>query len=590
MIILGAYMNSNNLFRRIFLPLCLWICPFFPAAQKTAGTILLDQEGFYPRESKIAVITGVAREAPFFVIRENRPDTVFRGVISLQKKSYNSSLITRIADFSNLQQTGSFHLAVVGCCSSYPFFIERQVHHKLAIASLKGFYFQRASVPLEETFAGKWKRAAGHPDTIVYIHPSAASPGRKAGSAIPTPGGWYDAGDYNKYMVNSGITMATLLSAYEDFKAYFDTLHTNIPPAGNIPDLLNEILYNLRWMLCMQDPADGGVYHKCTNAVFDAMIMPEAATKPRYVVEKGTGATLDFAAVMAQASRVISSYNNELPGLADSCIKAAENAWTWAKQHPALLYDQEAMNKLYEPKITTGEYGDKKLSDEWFWAASELFITQGDEQYQQVILSHAQESFPLPSWAETGMLGIYSILRFNKENSLRLTGIKPDLLRRADALIASRDTSALLTVMGSSRNDFVWGSNAVAANQGILLINSYLLTRNSKYLQGAQSNLEYLCGRNATGYCFITGFGTHSPMHPHHRPSIDDGIVDPVRGLLVGGPNPGEQDHCHYNFHEPETAYVDSDCAYASNEIAINWNAPLVYLANAIEALNALHR
>jgi endoglucanase len=74
-------------------------------------------------------------------------------------------------------------------------------------------------------------------------------------------------------------------------------------------------------------------------------------------------------------------------------------------------------------------------------------------------------------------------------------------------------------------------------------------------------------------------------MHPHHRPSVADGIEAPVPGLLAGGPNPGRQDGCHYDYTEPETAYTDLDCSYASNEIAINWNAPLVYLANAIEAL-----
>ena len=74
-------------------------------------------------------------------------------------------------------------------------------------------------------------------------------------------------------------------------------------------------------------------------------------------------------------------------------------------------------------------------------------------------------------------------------------------------------------------------------------------------------------------------------MHPHHRQSVADGIDDPVPGLLAGGPNPGIQDKCHYDFKEPETAYSDIDCAFASNEIAINWNAPLVYLSNAMEAL-----
>ncbi|HET7898009.1 MAG TPA: glycoside hydrolase family 9 protein, partial [Flavisolibacter sp.] len=91
--------------------------------------------------------------------------------------------------------------------------------------------------------------------------------------------------------------------------------------------------------------------------------------------------------------------------------------------------------------------------------------------------------------------------------------------------------------------------------------------------------------RNATGYSFITGVGSKPTMHPHHRPSEADGIADPVPGLLAGGPNPGMQDKCQYPFTEPETAYLDAVCSYASNEIAINWQAPMVYLANALEAL-----
>jgi endoglucanase len=159
------------------------------------------------------------------------------------------------------------------------------------------------------------------------------------------------------------------------------------------------------------------------------------------------------------------------------------------------------------------------------------------------------------------------------------------LLAIANDLMAHITSNAFQTVMGQSKRDFVWGSNAVAANQGILLINAYLFSGNKKYITGALSNLDYLLGRNATGYCFVTGFGTKSPMHPHHRVSVADGIDEPVPGLLVGGPNPARQDKCHYRFTDPETSYSDSDCAYASNEIAINWNAAMVYLVNAIEAL-----
>ncbi|HTB23859.1 MAG TPA: glycoside hydrolase family 9 protein [Puia sp.] len=565
-------------------------------AQDSLTGIRLDQEGFYPKAPKVAILTGKfdissvnsKDKTAFFVILEKNSDTVFRGELSAIRKSNNSSLQTRTADFSSLTQTGLYRVNVAGCCTSFPFEIREKVHRPLAVASLKAFYFQRASIHLEEVYAGKWNRALGHPDDSVIVHPSAASNNRKAGTVISTPGGWYDAGDYNKYIVNSGISMGTLLSAYEDFNSYFDTLLTNIPPLGkHIPDILNEVLYNLRWMLSMQDPEDGGVYNKCTNASFDPMIMPEKARQPRYVVQKGTAATLDLAAVAAQAARIFKNFGKELPGLSDSCLHAAEKAWAWAEVHPNLAYDQNAMNQLYTPKIVTGGYGDRKFSDEWFWAASELFVTTGKRNYRDTILSHINDHFGLPSWSETGLLGYYSILRTKaKYDSPALDDtIRSRLIRMADEYIRNAKNNAFLTVMGGRRYDFVWGSNANAANQGILLIQVYFITHERSYLEAALGNLEYICGRNATGFCFITGIGSHSPMHPHHRPSIADGIVDPVPGLLAGGPNPGEQDHCHYDFHEPETAYVDSDCAYASNEIAINWNSPLVYLSNAIEAL-----
>jgi endoglucanase len=139
--------------------------------------------------------------------------------------------------------------------------------------------------------------------------------------------------------------------------------------------------------------------------------------------------------------------------------------------------------------------------------------------------------------------------------------------------------------MGEDKSNFVWGSNSVAANEGMLLIAAWMQRHDQRYLDAALSNLDYLLGRNATDLCFVTGLGSRSPMHPHHRPSVADGVVPPIPGLLVGGPNPGRQDHQAYHYTEPETAYLDNDQAYASNEIAINWNAPLVYLAGGLEAL-----
>jgi endoglucanase len=194
---------------------------------------------------------------------------------------------------------------------------------------------------------------------------------------------------------------------------------------------------------------------------------------------------------------------------------------------------------------------------------------------------------PLPSWSQVRLLGYYSLLR-NAAGEMepgRTTELRNRIKAMADRMIRDVEVGVYHTVMGSSARDFIWGSNSVAANQGIALIQAYRITHDKKYLAGALSNLDYLLGRNATGYSFITGYGDKTPMHIHHRPSASDDIAEPIPGLLAGGPNPGKQDKCSYPSSTPDEAYVDDVCSYASNEVAINWNAPFVYLAAAMEVL-----
>jgi len=592
-----------SLLSRLLLPTLL-------SAQATPPpAIVLNQLGFYPEGPKYAIVTGLALKDVFYIVSvadntpswQGRVDTVFFGRLGASTPSANSSLETRTANFSAFRRPGTYRLVVPNFPNSWPFTIGANIHTQLAAAALKGYYYQRSAMTLTPGYAGEWSRPAGHPDNAVLVHPSAASAQRPAGTVIATPGGWYDAGDYNKYIVNSGITMGTLFDAWEDLPGYFDTLRTNIPAlpmppgardaASRIPDLLNEALYNLRWMLTMQDPNDGGVYHKCTNAAFDGMVMPGVTKLPRYVVQKSTAATLDFAAVTAQAARILQKFNRQLPGLADSCRRAAVAAWQWARQNPNTIYDQDAMNKAFTPAVTTGAYGDRHLEDEAFWAAAELLVTTGDEQYLAAVQQYIATPLSLPSWSNVAMMGNYSLLRHRAglPQSLKpaLDSLKGRLLAMADEYCKKMPTTAFRTVMGESTKDFIWGSNSVAANQGMLLINAWFLQHNTQYLDAALSDLDYVLGRNALNICFVTGIGDHSTMHPHHRPSIADGIDAPVPGLLAGGPNPGRQDHQAYIYTEPETAYLDANGAYASNEIAINWNAPLVYLAGALEALQA---
>jgi endoglucanase len=558
-----------------------------PLTDSSELKIHLNQVGFYPNAPKIAIISG-NKWGKFFVQTVNK-QTVFTGILKRSLQPDFSGNYTWIADFSAYHKPGKYMLYVQGVGNSYPFTIAHSVHHKVAEASIKAYYFMRASIPLQEKYAGKWQRAEGHPDDKVLVHASAVSAQRPEGTIISSPRGWYDAGDYNKYMVNSGISTYTLLSLYEDFPDYMKTVKLNIPESGNqLPDLLNETLWNLRWMLAMQDPNDGGVYHKLTNAAFDAMIMPDKATAPRYVVQKTTAATLDFAAVMAQASRVFKQFPKQLPGLSDSCLNAAKKAWKWASRNPGIIYNKDLIKK-YSPAITTGDYGDKDVSDEFIWAASELFVTTNNSTYIKAINITPDDKMPLPSWNQVRLLGYYSILR----NRASLAGsgfkyipaLKKHFLAFADDMIKDADKTSFKVVMYKNRANFVWGSNSIAANEGMALIQAYQLSHNQKYLKYALANLDYILGRNGTGYSYVTGYGSKTPMHPHHRPSVADGIVDPVPGLLVGGPNPGMQDHIRIPSIVPDEAYIDDDRAYAVNEIAINWNAPLAYLAYALEAL-----
>lgn len=558
-------------------------------AQQLQACVALNQLGFLPCGPKRAALSRCQQDS-FFVRERVSADTVWRGRLGPARFDSLSGLRIRMAAFSGLRKAGAYEL-VSGPLHSGTFRIGQEVYSPLLRAGVKAYYYQRAGTALPARYAGRWARAEGTPDTLVYVHPSAAGPGRPAFSTLSAAGGWYDAGDYNEYIVNCGITMGTLLSAWEDYGTLLDTLHTNIPePDPGVPEYLEELLYNLRWMLKMQDPADGGVYHKLSEARFAGMILPKDDTLRRYVLEKSTAATLDFAAVMAQAARVLGPWQSRLPGLADSCRTAALKAWHWARIHPDRIYDQDALNRRYAPAITTGSYSDSHLRDEASWAASELYISTRNPRLL-AFLPGIGDTLKLPSWSQVECLGIFSLLRHRRELPLQpyLDRLQDRLLRFGRSLIKGYSLRAFRTVMGARPQDFVWGSNAVAANEGWVLLECYRYSREPAFWYGALSNLDYLLGRNATGYCFVTGFGWKSPLHPHHRPSVAERMNPPVPGFLVGGPNPGQQDGSpDYPSRMPALSYVDDARAYACNEVAINWNAPLVYLLSGISSTPGL--
>ncbi len=552
--------------------------------------IFCNQLGFYTGSRKIAAVWS-SEKLRYKISDERTGRVVWEGESEAPVQNSISGKWLAVLDFSLLKEEGDFRLTLHDRPDTVwaRFSIGAGIFDSLAKGALKGFYYQRASTALPELYAGKWKRAAGHSDREVLVHASAASSSRPVNSVISSPGGWYDAGDYNKYIVNSGISTATLLSLFEDFPEYAGTVEAGLPESGNgLPDLLNEALWNLRWMLTMQDPADGGVYHKLTNARFDGVVMPHQADSPRYVVQKSTNAALNFAAVMAQSARIFKKYEVVLPGLSDSCSAAARKAWDWSDQYPDSLYRQSRNNERFDPPVATGTYEDHDLSDERFWAATELWLATADDKFIRHIQLKKDRDIPVASWNQVLPLAYFSLVRLVPERQGPVyQDAKAAIVSAADRLVRRAWENSFRTVMGAARDDFMWGSSGYAANQGILLITAYRLTGNREYLAAAAGNLDYILGLNPTGYCFVTGFGSKRVMHPHHRPSEADGVPEPVPGLLSGGPNRGRQDQCAtYPNDWDNEAFTDDYCSYASNEIAINWNAPLVYLVWGLNALS----
>lgn len=554
---------------------------------KPTVEIRLNQVGYYPDEEKVVVFEGINAKAKITVTDE-QGNVVLQPRVTRQTVSPWSKKKRFIVDVSELKTPGRYCIATKG--AEKQFTIGKDVYHDISLASLKFFYLMRTGVPIEKEYAGEYARPVGHADTHVLIHPSAASQGRPAGSLISSPLGWYDAGDYNKYVVNSSFSIGLMLAVYEQNKDYFNRLVANIPESKNAtPDILDEMMFNLRWLLTMQDPGDGGVYHKLTTPNFEGFVKPTDCKQPRYVVAKSVTASFDFAAVLAQAARLMKG-NRDYVEFCYQATEAAKSAYQWALNHPQAYYRQGEMNKQYQPSVNTGEYGDRFANDERFWAATELYRLTGENAYLQDAILMKPTRFTTPTWGNVASLGAFSWIAAG-DSDMRKQMLQ-QLKEYSDNLVANVSTSSFQSPYGDKKEDFGWGclaENCCVAGVALLFADRYIAP--NRYRIHALQNADYLLGRNPTGYCYVTGFGDKSPMHPHHRISASDGIEKPFPGMLVGGPNPMQQDNASgdlgYPSSLPDESYVDDERSYASNEIAINWNASLVGLLCWIDALKS---
>lgn len=559
--------------------------------------VRVNQVGFAPDQEKTATIdVCCAKAEPCDVtILDAEGKAVWNGKASETMLNPISGKPRQIVDFSELTQAGEYTLKA---CGKQPvadahFVITEHPYRELTRKALRAFYYQRASMDIVEPYAEGYERKAGHPDDKVLVHASAATDERPEGTVISSPGGWYDAGDYNKYIVNSGYTMGVWLMAYEMNPEYFGALNLNIPESEQaVPDMLAEAMYNIRWMLTMQD-LDGGVYHKLTEANFEGFIRPDECQKTRYVVMKTTAAALDFAATMAMAARVYAPYDQDFCAQAK---EAAVRAYAWAQEHPEVYYDQPKMNEEYKPEITTGAYDDFDVHDEFYWAAIELAILTGEKAYKVAATQHAKViaeangQYTPSVWGNVAELGYLDWLMHSEDEAKNKINMQALFEYLQPFLDEAESISVHRSPYGNRESDFFWGCNSEGCCwRGVECLYAYRLTGDEKYRRAAEQCLNYILGQNATGYCYVTGFGTKPTEHPHHRLSFSH-PKGTHPGFLAGGPNPmrqdAETDGVQYPKDVPaDESYLDYQPSYASNEVTINWNVTLFALTAGLDAL-----
>ena len=549
------------------------------------SSIRMNQVGFYPDQEKTMTLEGKNPAETIRICSKGSDETIWEGKHVRTAVSPWSGKERKIFDFSEITEPGTY--TVIAGDETAEFIISENALDALAEAALRGFYHQRSGI-------------SGHPDTLVYVHGSAATPERPEGTVISSPKGWYDAGDYNKYVVNSAYSMGLMANVFRILS------RKSLITREESIRFWEELEYNHQWLLTMKDPSDGGVYHKLTTPSFEAFIAPTECRKKRYVVQKSVTASLDFAAVCAEMGMTWGThFGGNLRHDINTrgvWIKAADgaDAYRWAKENPDAFYHQDKMNGMYEPDIVTGAYGDSRASDELFWAATSQYMASfpGDSNtYLTDVLENMPEEFTLMSWGNVAALGVFNWIEMEmhyrefgelfsdwsnpnvkQEKEIRKKCVNM-LLEYCDKAIEDVEGSCYNCAYGNRPEDFHWGCCSSFCDQAICFLYAYELTNDKKYLDNAFRNVNYILGQNATGYCYVTGFGSKSPMHPHSRLCASDGIEEPIPGLLVGGPNPGQQDIAEvkrYGSDFPDESYEDVEPSYASNEVAINWNASLV--------------
>ncbi|WNZ06932.1 glycoside hydrolase family 9 protein [Streptomyces sp. 11x1] len=562
----------------------------------TGPRVRVNQVAYLPAGPKNAtLVTDAAAKLPW-QLKNASGAVVAHGQSTPRGLDASSGQRVHSIDFGAYRKRGTGFTLVVDGETSRPFDIDPAAYERLRLDSLKYYYTQRSGTPIRDDLRPGYGRAAGHVDVApnqgdgdVPCQPGVCD------YRLDVTGGWYDAGDHGKYVVNGGISTWEVLSTYER------ALHArtgkagklgdgslNIPESGNkVPDLLDEVRWELDFLLKMQvpkgKPLAGMAHHKIHDEQWTGLpLMPADDPQKRELHPPSTAATLNLAATAAQAARLYRPYD---PAFAARALRAARTAWTAALEHPA-VYASESDG------IGGGTYADNNVTDEFYWAAAQLYLTTGEKAFRDHVLAspvHTADIFgPIGfDWARTAAAGRLDLATVPN----RLPGrdkVRQSVLKAADRYLATLKAHPYGMPYAPENNLYDWGSNHQILNNAVVVATAYDISGASKYREGALQSMDYLFGRNALNISYITGYGEVDARNQHSRwyaHQLDPDQPNPPAGTLAGGPNSGIQDPFAQSKLQGcvgQFCYIDDIQSWSTNEHTINWNAALARMASFV--------
>jgi hypothetical protein len=594
------------------------------ATLPVAPQILVDQFGYRPGDDKVAVIRNpqvgfdadqkFSPGAAYEVRRAADGTTVFTGTL----QAWNAGAVEESSgddgwwfDFSSVKVPDRYFIYDTQRKLRSPTFsIGDDVYKKVLAAALRVFYYQRNGMAKTAPHAEPcWTDAAAYlgPDQDSQAHD--VNDRDNPAKVRDLRGGWFDAGDTNKYVTFAAQPVHQLLTAYQDHPAAF-TDDLNIPESGNgIPDVLDEVKWELDWLQRMQYP-DGSVALKLGAIINVNPSPPSSDRTPRFYIPACSSATIAAAGMFAHAAYVFAGFP-ALSGYAEQLRSRASKAWSNYQSLPVKQAD-------CDQGIVHASNADWSAEDQAGYAveaAAYLFALTGEPAYQDYVKAHYKEAKP---YHDSG----WSRYRPDQGDSLLFYAS----LKNADgdtsrAILADKlaDVNAATGIYGFSANDdlyraylndaqYHWGSNNPRANYGssnLDVIQHAIQVKDPQpYRQRALGMLHYFHGVNPLGMTYLTNMyslgATRSANEIYHtwfqpKTKWSDAVTSecgPPPGYVPGGPNKNAaQDGVPATLipptgQPPQKSYKDwnviwPDASFAITEPAIYFQSAYVKLLSA---------